>query len=481
MKKTKIIATLGPATDREETLKEMIQAGTDIVRLNFSHGSREEHHRRIAMVRKLSVELDIPVGILLDTKGPEIRTGEMEQGAVSLEDGQQVIVTTEEVTGTSQRFSVSWESLPEELHPGDSLLIDDGILRLSVEEIRQNQILCRVVNGGVLHSRKGVNVPGVKVRLPAITERDIEDIRFGLREGIDFIAASFVRGREAIEDIRELCHEEKKKVFLIAKIENKEAVSAIDEIIDSADGIMIARGDLGVEIPAEEVPYLQKKMIEKCNFRMKPVITATQMLDSMMRNPRPTRAEAADVANAIYDGTDAVMLSGESAAGKFPVESVKMMARIAEETERHFQENVPGRQREIKSRVTIASTIAHMSVQAAQELHASCILAPTMTGTTARYLSAFRPECVIVGMTPCTWVMRQMQLYWGVYPAAMTSISNTDELMTATPGHVLEKGFAKEGEICVMTAGIAASKNSPYTTNMIRVFRMGEVPPDGTS
>ena len=416
MKKTKIICTLGPATDEESILMTMIQSGMDIARLNFSHGTKEEHAARIAMIRRAGEKLDVPVGILLDTKGPEIRTGKMQNNSVSLKEGGTITLTTDEMEGTSGMISITYQQLPQEVKPGDAILIDDGILRLQVENIHDNRIECRIIVGGELRSNKGVNVPGVRVNLPALTERDKEDIHFGLEQGIDFIAASFVRSKEAIEQIRSLCEREKKQAFLIAKIENEEAIENIDEIIDAADGIMIARGDLGVEIPAEEVPYLQKMIIEKCNFKMKPVITATQMLDSMIRNPRPTRAEAADVANAIYDGTDAVMLSGESAAGKYPVEAVNMMAKIAEETEHHLNEQNLKRQRDIKSRVTISSTIAHMSVQAAEELNAGCIIAATMPGTTARYRSGFRPSCMIAGVTPHDWVMRRMQLFWGVYP-----------------------------------------------------------------
>ena len=355
MKKTKIICTLGPATDEESILMTMIQSGMDIARLNFSHGTKEEHAARIAMIRRAGEKLDVPVGILLDTKGPEIRTGKMQNNSVSLKEGGTITLTTDEMEGTSGMISITYQQLPQEVKPGDAILIDDGILRLQVENIHDNRIECRIIVGGELRSNKGVNVPGVRVNLPALTERDKEDIHFGLEQGIDFIAASFVRSKEAIEQIRSLCEREKKQAFLIAKIENEEAIENIDEIIDAADGIMIARGDLGVEIPAEEVPYLQKMIIEKCNFKMKPVITATQMLDSMIRNPRPTRAEAADVANAIYDGTDAVMLSGESAAGKYPVEAVNMMAKIAEETEHHLNEQNLKRQRDIKSRVTISS------------------------------------------------------------------------------------------------------------------------------
>lgn len=473
MKKTKIICTLGPATDVEPVLMSMIQSGMDIARLNFSHGTREDHHRRIAMVKQAGEKLGVPVGILLDTKGPEIRTGKMENNSVMLEENSIVRIMTDERIGTSESFSVNYQPLPGEVRQGTMLLIDDGILRLQVKETGTDYILCKVINGGELKSNKGVNVPGVKVNLPAITQKDEEDIRFGLEEGIDFIAASFVRGREAIEHIRSICNSAGKNIFIIAKIENEEGIENIDEIIDAADGIMIARGDLGVEIPAEEVPYLQKKIIEKCNFKMKPVITATQMLDSMMRNPRPTRAEAADVANAIYDGTDAVMLSGESAAGKFPVESVNMMAKIAEETEQHLHGQLLEQQRDIKSRVTISSTIAHMSVQAAEELNASCIIAATMTGTTARYLSKFRPPCIIAGVTPNDWVLRRMQLYWGVYPVRIREITTTDDLILSAVEKTARKPFVKDGDVCIMTAGIAAQESNPYTTNMIRAFRMG--------
>ena len=472
MKKTKIICTLGPATDEESILMTMIQSGMDIARLNFSHGTKEEHAARIAMIRRAGEKLDVPVGILLDTKGPEIRTGKMQNNSVSLKEGGTITLTTDEMEGTSSMISITYQQLPQEVKPGDAILIDDGILRLQVENIHDNRIECRIIVGGELRSNKGVNVPGVRVNLPALTERDKEDIHFGLEQGIDFIAASFVRSKEASEQIRSLCEREKKQAFLIAKIENEEAIENIDEIIDVADGIMIARGDLGVEIPAEEVPYLQKMIIEKCNFKMKPVITATQMLDSMIRNPRPTRAEAADVANAIYDGTDAVMLSGESAAGKYPVEAVNMMAKIAEETEHHLNEQNLKRQRDIKSRVTISSTIAHMSVQAAEELNAGCIIAATMTGTTARYLSGFRPSCMIAGVTPHDWVMRRMQLFWGVYPIQNREITTTDELILSAMEKTRRKQFLNKGDVCVMTAGIAAKEKNPYTTNMRRAFRV---------
>ncbi len=474
MKKTKIICTLGPATDEETTLLQMLHAGMDIVRLNLSHGTWEEHRRRMKMVRRAGEKMGIPVGILLDTKGPEIRTGKMHNGSVFLKEGKLIRVAVEEMLGTEDGFSINYPLLPHEVKKEDVLLIDDGLLRLQVEEIHEGVLMCRVIHGGELKSNKGVNVPGVKVKLPPITEKDREDIRCGLQEGIDFIAASFVRDKTAIEQIRSICQEEKREVFIIAKIENEEGIANIDEIIDQADGIMIARGDLGVEIPAQEVPYLQKKIIEKCNDKMKPVITATQMLDSMMRNPRPTRAEAADVANAIYDGTDAVMLSGESAAGRYPVEAVRMMANIAEETERHLEGYALLRQRETRARVTIASTIAHMSVQAAKELKASCIIAATMSGTTARYLSKFRPSCVIVGVTPHGWVRRRMQLYWGVYPVQIREISTTDELILSAVEKTGGIDFVSRGDVCIMTAGIAAGKDHPYTTNMIRAFRMGE-------
>ena len=474
MKKTKIICTLGPATDEESILMTMIQSGMDIARLNFSHGTKEEHARRIAMVRHVGDKLDVPVGILLDTKGPEIRTGKMHDDLVYLKEGSEIILTTQEIEGTSEKISITYEQLPREVKPGDSILLDDGILHLEVKEVSGNDIVCIVIAGGELRSNKGINVPGVKVKLPAITKKDREDIYFGLEQGIDFIAASFVRNKEALEQIRGLCREKGQHPFLIAKIENEEAIENIDEIIDAADGIMIARGDLGVEIPAEEVPYLQKMIIEKCNFKMKPVITATQMLDSMIRNPRPTRAEAADVANAIYDGTDAVMLSGESAAGKYPVEAVNMMTKIAEETEHHLNEHNLKRQRDIKSRITISSTIAHMSVQAAEELHAGCIIAATMSGTTARYLSGFRPSCMIAGVTPHQWVMRRMQLFWGVFPVQNRETTTTDELISSAMEKTRRKNFLTKGDICVMTAGIAARENTPYTTNMIRAFRVEE-------
>ena len=472
MKKTKIICTLGPAVNSEEEIVKLIDAGMNIARLNFSHGTKEEQAERIKMVRAASLKTGQPVGILLDTKGPEIRTGKMENNSVFLREGDMVIVTVENVTGTSERFSVNYPELPKSLCAGDWLLIDDGILRLRVDEVRENEISCRVINGGELRNNKGVNIPGIRLNLPAITEKDREDILFGLEQGIDFIAASFVRGPEAITMIRSLCDSCGKDVAVIAKIENKEGIQNIDAIIDASDGIMIARGDMGVEIPPEEVPYIQKMIIKKCNFKMKPVITATQMLDSMIRNPAPTRAEAADVANAIYDGTDAVMLSGETAMGRYPVASVTMMAKIAEETENHLDEELLKRHRDIKSRVTISSTIAHMSVNASEELHASCIIAATMSGTTACYLSKFRPSCIIAGVTPDEHIMRRMQLYWGVYPMKNRNITTTDDLIHSVTEQVKKASLLQKGDICVLTAGIAARDNSPYTTNMIRAFRM---------
>ncbi|MEW9033825.1 MAG: pyruvate kinase, partial [Planifilum fimeticola] len=333
MRKTKIVCTIGPASEELSVLKRLMEAGMNVARLNFSHGSHEEHARRIERIRRAAEETGKTVAILLDTKGPEIRTGDLRDGEVELKEGETFILTAEPVEGDASRVSVSYAGLPEDVHPGSTILIDDGLIKLTVVEVRGKEIVCRVVNSGLLKNRKGVNVPGVRIQLPGITSKDAEDILFGLERGIDFIAASFVRKKEDVLEIRKLLEDRGADIPIIAKIENQEGLDNLDSILEVADGLMVARGDLGVEIPAEEVPLVQKRMIRKCNLLGKPVITATQMLDSMQRNPRPTRAEASDVANAILDGTDAIMLSGETAAGKYPVEAVETMARIASRAE----------------------------------------------------------------------------------------------------------------------------------------------------
>ena len=402
MKKTKVVCTMGPNTNDRELLKKLIETGMDVARFNFSHGDHEEQKSRMDLLKELRQELNTNTAILLDTKGPEIRTGVLKGGKrIMLKAGEQFTLTTEEIEGDESKVSITYEGLVQDVDAGRVILIDDGLIELKVVGKSEKEIFCEVINGGELGERKGVNVPNVAVRLPAITEKDKDDIRFGVEQGIDFIAASFVRNAECVLEIKAYLKElGAPYVPIIAKVENAEGIKNIDEIIRAADGVMVARGDLGVEIPAEEVPYLQKMIIQKCNMNFKTVITATQMLDSMMRNPRPTRAEVTDVANAVYDGTDAVMLSGETAQGKYPLEALQMMVHIIQNTEQHLDyegmlEKTGGH---LKSGVS--SAIGYSSVLAASNLNAKCIITPSVSGATARVVSNLRPRQVILGVTP---------------------------------------------------------------------------------
>ena len=386
MKKTKIICTMGPNTDDEEMMRKLVKAGMDVARFNFSHGDHEEQKIRMDLLKKVRKELKLPIAILLDTKGPEIRTGILEGGQkVYLEEGSRFTLTTEQIEGNNTRCSQTYKNLPKDVKVGDTILIDDGLIQLTVENVTDTDVVCRVVNGGELGQKKGINVPNVEVKLPAITEQDKKDILFGIEQGIDFIAASFVRNAEAIKEIKELLRANGgERIDVIAKIENAEGVHNIDKIIKAADGVMVARGDLGVEIPAHKVPHIQKMIIRKCNENYVPVITATQMLDSMIRNPRPTRAEVADVANAIYDGTDAIMLSGETAAGKYPLEALKMMVEIAQTTEPHLNYEDYTHNRNMCGESRVSSAVGLAAVQTARDLKAKAIVTPTFGGRTAR-------------------------------------------------------------------------------------------------
>lgn len=414
MKKTKVVCTMGPNTNDRELLKKLIENGMDVARFNFSHGDHEEQKSRMDLLKELRQELNTNTAILLDTKGPEIRTGVLKGGKrIMLKAGEQFTLTTEEIEGDESKVSITYEGLVQDVDAGRVILIDDGLIELKVVGKSEKEIFCEVINGGELGERKGVNVPNVAVRLPAITEKDKDDIRFGVEQGIDFIAASFVRNAECVLEIKAYLKElGAPYVPIIAKVENAEGIKNIDEIIRAADGVMVARGDLGVEIPAEEVPYLQKMIIQKCNMNFKTVITATQMLDSMMRNPRPTRAEVTDVANAVYDGTDAVMLSGETAQGKYPLEALQMMVHIIQNTEQHLDyegmlEKTGGH---LKSGVS--SAIGYSSVLAASNLNAKCIITPSVSGATARVVSNLRPRQVILGVTPNERTLRRMSIYW---------------------------------------------------------------------
>lgn len=469
-KKTKIVCTLGPSTESEEILRKLIECGMDVARMNFSHGSYESHEEEIRKIKKLREEMGIPVAILLDTKGPEIRTGlAKDDQPFELVKGSQVVVTTREVLCDSKTISVTYEQLPEDVQIGGTILIADGLIELKVVAVKDTDILCDVVNGGELGSRKGVNVPNVKLRLPPITEQDRSDIIFGINQGVDFIAASFIRNAEAIREIRKILKDCNSDIAIIAKIENMEGVENLDEIIAEADGIMVARGDLGVEVETETLPFLQKKMIEKCNAAFKPVITATQMLDSMIRNPRPTRAEVTDVANAIYDGTDAIMLSGETAAGKYPVEAVQMMAKIAIETEQHLDHSALNKSCLITrsaKKEAVSSAISYSAVATAERLHAKLIIASSFSGYTTRLVSKFKPDSEIVGLSPLDRTLRKMQLYWGVKPVKVQEVNSTDHLLAEAVRAVQEHGLAKAGDIVILTAGVPAGKTG--VTNMIK-------------
>ena len=475
MKKTKIVCTMGPNTDNREIMKELALNGMDVARFNLSHGDHAEHKHRLEILESVREELGIPIASLLDTKGPEIRTGKLKDGKkVTLKEGDLYTLTTEEIVGDETRGYINYAGLAEDVKPGDRILIDDGLIELHVREVNGTDIVCRIENGGELGEKKGVNVPGVRVKLPALTDKDKEDIRFGVDAGFDFVAASFVRNADAIREIREILDEKGSAMQIIAKIENEEGIENIDSIIEASDGIMVARGDMGVEIPAEKVPHIQKMIIRKCNLACKVVITATQMLDSMIRNPRPTRAEVSDVANAVYEGTDAVMLSGETAMGSYPIEAVRMMSQIAEESEKYLDYMFYQRRKVSAENLrNISNTVCYSSVATASDLEAPVIVAPSVSGFTTRMLSKWRPKALIAGLSPSMTAVRQMQLYWGVKPFHAKRAESTDALLFASVELLKEKGIVKEGEIVVATAGVVtrANRHEPVAdTNIMRVI-----------
>ena len=455
-------------------LKELIAGGINVARFNFSHGSHEEHAERIALVRQVSEQLGIPVALMLDTKGPEIRTGLLKDGKkVCLEQGKEFTLYTEEREGDETGCSITYQQLVYDVRKGDTILIDDGLIGLEVQRVSADKIECLIKNGGELGERKGVNVPNVKIHLPGVTQKDKEDILFGIEQGVDYIAASFVRNSDCIMDIREILEDNHgRDIGIIAKIENAEGVENIDEILDAADGIMVARGDLGVEIPADQVPHIQKKIIHKCNRKCKPVVTATQMLDSMIRNPRPTRAEAGDVANAIYDGSDAIMLSGETAMGKYPVEAVRMMAKIAETTEAHLDYSNLQKLNKKQRKKDISMAVGFASVSTAEILKASCLVVPTMTGYTARMISSLRPKTPIYAISPSEQAVRRMQLYWGVYAMPGETEDSTRHMITNSMKIILRRKLIKKGELAVFTAGDPATNmvsGRGRSTNVMQV------------
>lgn len=465
---------MGPNTNDRELMRKLIQEGMDIARFNFSHGDHEEQKSRMDMLKELRKEEGKYTAILLDTKGPEIRTGVLKDGQkVQLVEGDTFVLTTDQIEGDQKRVSITYEGLTEDAQIGGTILIDDGLIELKVEKIEGSDIICKIINGGELGQKKGVNVPNVPIRLPAITEKDKDDIRFGVEQDVDFIAASFVRNADCIRQIKELLREcGAPYTPVIAKIENAEGIDNLDEILEVADGIMVARGDLGVEIPAEKVPYIQKMMINKCKDCYKPVITATQMLDSMMRNPRPTRAEVTDVANAVYDGTDAVMLSGETAQGKYPVEALKMMVHICENTESHLDhEEILSKMANHQMKDT-TSALGYATVSTAANLDAKCIIAPTGSGATARVISKFHPKMDVLAVSPSARALRRMQIYWGVRTYESEQVDTAEAICSNAINIAKEHGLVETGDITVLTAGIPSPHVGGFdygVSNMMRI------------
>lgn len=466
MRKTKIICTIGPASENEEKLRELMLSGMNVARFNFSHGSHEEHRRKFERIRKLRDELDLPVATMLDTKGPEIRLKDFEEGKTMLEAGQTFTLTSREIKGTNKEVSITYKELTNDCKEGMTILLDDGLIELTVLKVTDTDIVCRVENGGPISDKKGVNVPGAELSMPYLSEQDRSDIIFGCEQGFDFVAASFTRTKEDVEAIRSILSEKRSPMKIIAKIESTQGIKNIEEILDAADGIMVARGDMGVEVPFEEVPVLQKKLIKLAESAGKYVITATQMLDSMMHHPRPTRAEATDVANAIYDGTTAIMLSGETAAGDYPIEALKTMAKIAERTEADI--DYVGR---LKKRDYAPSddttAISHATCNIAAEVNADVILTVTMSGFTASMVSMYKPNCPIIACTTNPTVCRQMNLMFGVAPLHIRQEDTADELFREAISSAKSAGFLKEGNKVVLTAGVPLG--IPGRTNMIRV------------
>ena len=475
MRKTKIICTIGPVSQSEEKLKELILAGMNVARFNFSHGGHEEHKGKYERAVKAAKDLGMPLATMLDTKGPEIRLRDFEGGKQYLESGNLFRLTTDEILGTAERASISYKNLKNDISVGTTILIDDGLIEMNVKAIEETDIVCEVINGGYVSNHKGINVPGVVLSMPYISEVDREDILFGVKMGYDYLAASFVRCREDVEAVRKLITDNGGKMKIISKIENMQGIDNIDEILEVSDGIMVARGDMGVEVPMEEVPILQKELIQKTIRQGKIVITATQMLDSMMKNPRPTRAETTDVANAIYDGTTAIMLSGESAAGAYPIESVQTMSRIAERTEQEV--GYEARFHAINygcevldNREDVTTAISHACCATAMDLKASAIITVTMSGFTANKISRYQPECMVIGCTVDESVYRQLSLLFGVMPLLIQKEEDTEKLFDAAINASLEAGLIHHGDRVVLTAGVPLGVAG--NTNMIRVVEV---------
>ena len=473
MRKTKIICTLGPATDKEGIMEALIREGMNVARFNFSHGTHEEQKNRLEKLKTLRRQFDRPIAALLDTKGPEIRIGCFKDHRITLEEGQKFTLVNDETEGTQEQVTISYKDLYKDAKPGDSILIDDGLVGMEVVEISDKDIVCIVKNGGDISDHKGVNVPGVELKMPFISQKDREDLLFGIQEDFDFVAASFTRTADDVKEMRKLLNDNGgRDIHIIAKIENQQGVDNIDAIIEEADGIMIARGDMGVEIPLEHVPIIQQKIIEKVYEAGKVVITATQMLDSMMIHPRPTRAETTDVANAIYQGTSAIMLSGETAAGKYPVEALKMMVKNAAHMERNIEYNGIFRRRERSEDPDITNAISHATCMTAIDLKANAILAVSKTGNTARMISKYRPECLIVGCSSSEKVYRQLNLSWGILPLQIREEYSSEILCLRAIEAAQAHGIVGDGDKVVFTGGIPLG--IPGRTNLIRVCIVGE-------
>lgn len=479
MRKTKIICTLGPSTDSPEVIRGLMERGMDVARLNFSHGSHDEHLSRIRMVRDIARQLGRHVALMLDTRGPEIRTGRLKNGRVKLVNGQRFTLTTRKIIGDENQVQVSFDGLPEEVKPGDRILLSDGFIQLVVEEVvAQQDVVCQVVYGGELGERKGVSIPGVRTKMPYMNDRDREDISFGLQQGVDIIAASFVTTPEDILQIRQLVEDHNSVVDIIAKIESQDGVNRLDDIIKVADGVMVARGDLGVDIPTEEVPLVQKAVIKRCNEMGRVVIIATQMLESMINNPRPTRAEASDVANAIFDGADAIMLSGETAAGRYPLDAVGTMARIATRTEEVLPYAEMLANRGAQHKRTVTDAIGYATCTTAESLGISTIITSTQSGSTARMVSKHRPRSRIIAATPDEGVARRLNLVWGVTPLLVKRSQGTDQMIEEAVTTTVKAGLVREGEMVVITAGVPTGV--PGTTNLLKVHIIAEVLLTGT-
>ena len=471
MRKTKIICTLGPSTDKDGVLRELIANGMNVARFNFSHGSHEEHKGRLDLLKSLREELGKPVAALLDTKGPEIRLKDFKNGTEMLEAGQTFTLTTRDVEGTKEICSITYKDLPQDVAPGGTIMLDDGLIKLQIQTVNDTDIVCTVLNNGKIKNKKGVNVPGVHLSMPYMSQRDKDDIIFGIEQGFDFIAASFVRTAQDVYEIRNLLNEYDSNIRIIAKIENREGVNNIDSILAAADAVMVARGDLGVEIDFTELPGIQKTIIDRSFSFGKPIVTATQMLDSMMVNPRPTRAEISDVANAIYDGTSAIMLSGETAAGAYPVEALKTMSAIAERTEQegHY---LRGRLMEPNTgKISVSDATAHAACLTAKDVNAAAIVTVSESGNTARLLSKYRPQQPIIACVMKEQVQRQLSLSWGITSLMMPLAHSTDELIEMSTALAKENGFLHDGELAVVTAGVPVGISG--TTNMIKIHMVG--------